>query len=172
MVIGSGLTVAFLAYRRGFHVRPFDVKEVLHDIRYMYCITLLCVFAVSRSRWLLDTTQASGVTCASAFEAYHILGQVLTHENSVLPLTNVYHQGFSSAAQVPASYFKRRKKVRVRVASVVAAGQPRSGTSGKGYGSAVDGRGDGTSSMLARDGSGASSGGGKTVDTRQGADGT
>ena len=42
-------------------------------------------------------------------------------------------QGFRSAAQVPASYFERRKRVRVRVANVIAAAPPVSDASGNSH---------------------------------------
>lgn len=64
---------------------------------------------------------------------------------SLTALTQPPHlQGFGSAAQVPASYFKRRKRLRVRIAKVVEAavapptrdgppmcGRSRSGIDGK-----------------------------------------
>lgn len=63
--------------------------------------------------------------------------------------TSIYSyrlQGFRSAAQVPTSYFERRKRVRVRVANIVAAAPPVSNDPGSAHHPA-DVRGEG-----ARDG--------------------
>lgn len=46
-------------------------------------------------------------------------------------------QGFGSASQVPASYFKRRKRVRVRIAKVVAAALPNPVVPAEGYGGRI-----------------------------------
>lgn len=43
-------------------------------------------------------------------------------------------QGYGSASQVPASYFERRKRVRVRIAKVVAAAHPNPVAPAEGYG--------------------------------------
>lgn len=50
--------------------------------------------------------------------------------------TSIYSyrlQGFRSAAQVPTSYFERRKRVRVRVANIVAAAPPVSNDPGSAH---------------------------------------